>query len=260
MKTNPIKLIKCVFSTVLLIATVKSFAQGQADKHSARKTQTEAGIQVGCNCSTSYSQNEKTKKDLDKIIKEYKDPSYYQQLKVREYLNDMVHKEVSKRQIIEENINRNLMQLSMKQQEQIVSMGLGSGSTEAQLRVAIGELLANITNVPAVKEITENYTVTVEVNGKVDGRGAQLAQVKSITLEPKKADNNKLNGALTYSKCDKDKALLKFGDAGGCGFNQKVSGKFETKVIGNLYTGGDFTSVDFSSHNAEGKFFIRISF
>lgn len=261
MESKQIKILKSVIFSVVLLSGVEVFAQDLIDRH------TEAGIQVGCDCSVTGSQNEKNKDnylDLAKVVDEGVKPVYFEKYNIRAFLDEAIAKEPKKKEAIEESLNRNLMNLQPHEPVKLVEAGVKNGTTEGEVKVAVSQVLASVgKDIPAVKEIADKYIVRLHVNTNVDSHGARLGQTKSLSLEPAlvKGEAQEFKGNLTYSQCDQQ-GTLEIGLKTGCAYKQKLFGDLQMKVMDNVYTGANFSSVNFeaTSRGYEGYAFIKVKF
>lgn len=219
-------------------------ARGGQSLMRSRNAHTEAAIGGDCNCTVFRSQSEANKRNYSDIAKfvDQARPSYFKKYHIREFLDEAIAKDPQKRGAIEDSLNKNLVNLPLQEPLDLVGARIKNGSTEAEVNIAISNLLAAIgKDVPAVRDIAEKYVVRLHANASMNDKGAQMGQMKSVSIGSK---NQAVNGNLSYSVCDK-KSNLDFGFKMGCPYEKKVFGDFQYEV-GDAYTG-----VSFSSTNSE---------
>lgn len=153
-------------------------------------------------CSSgAKSSHESVKKnhlDLAIVIDESLKPLYNKKYRIQEFLTEAVAKAPQNQEAIEESLNRNLKNLLD---------GKTNEDSETDIIHAISQVFTKVgKDIPAVKEIADNYSLKLRLNANAESKEGQAGQEKSSSNE-----NN----------------------------DSKGPGRFEMKVDDNLSVGAD---------------------
>lgn len=225
---------------------------------------TEAGIQLNCNCQIPAGEDKKKAiLELDKIIKNGLKPPYYERYGISEFfenfLEDGIEQENDKQAAIVKSLNQHLATVPDSLILKMIEMDMKNGGNGSEIKLVISQLLSAVGNdVPAIRNLAERYKLKVNVNTHVDDNGAQLGQLKTISLESDKFLFSGTKGAVTYARCNVDNRIMDLGSKATCAFTNKMTGNIKVKIADGVFTGGNFSTSEFNT--PEGGFFMQYEF